>query len=185
LADARVPAVFLDRDGVINRRRPDHVKTWDEFEFLPGALEALAALRSMNAPVVVVTNQGAVGRGLISAEELGRIHTRMLQTIRAAGGHVEAIYACLHAPGEGCACRKPAPTLFKRASAELGIRLSDSIMVGDSPTDVAAARAAGCRPVLINNGQDTYEDDVVAVKDLAAAVMLWRDLSMAVAMTSC
>src|SRR5438094_10595507 len=98
LPDAPVPAVFLDRDGVINRRRPDHVKAWEEFEFLPGVLAALASLRSMNTPVVVVTNQGAVGRGLLSAEALGRIHTRMLQAIRAAGGHVEAIYACLHAP---------------------------------------------------------------------------------------
>jgi len=185
LADSRVPAVFLDRDGVINRRRPDHVKTWDEFEFLPGVLAALATLRSMNAHVVVVTNQGAVGRGLLTPEDLGRIHTRMLQTIRAAGGHVEAIYACLHAPGDGCACRKPAPTLFQRASAELGIRLSDSIMVGDSPTDVAAARAAGCRPVLIDGGEAAHDDDVVAVKDLAAAVMVWRDLSVPVGMMSC
>jgi histidinol-phosphate phosphatase family protein len=185
LADSRVPAVFLDRDGVINRRRPDHVKTWDEFEFLPGVLEAMATLQSMNAHVVVVTNQGVVGRGLLSVEDLGRIHTRMLQTIRDAGGHVEAIYACLHAPGEGCACRKPAPTLFQRASTDLGIRLSDSIMVGDSPTDVAAARAAGCRPVLICDGEDSQDDDVVAVKDLAAAVMVWRDLSMAVALTAC
>ena len=88
-----MPAVFLDRDGVINRRRPDHVKAWDEFEFLPGVLAALVTLRSMNTPVVVVTNQGVVGRGLLSAEALVRIHTRMLQTIRAAGGHVEAIYA--------------------------------------------------------------------------------------------
>ncbi len=180
-----MPAVFLDRDGVINRRRPDHVKTWDEFEFLPGVLGALATLRSMNTRVVVVTNQGAVGRGLLSPEDLDRIHTCMLQAIRAAGGHVEAIYTCLHAPGQGCACRKPAPTLFQRASLDLGIRLSASIMVGDSPTDVEAARAAGCRPVLINDGGGASDPDVVAVKDLAAAVMLWRDLSAAVGAILC
>lgn len=174
-----MPAVFLDRDGVINRRRPDHVKTWDEFEFLPGVLAALATLRTMNTPVVVVTNQGVVGRGLLSAEELGRIHTRMLRTIRAAGGHVEAIYACLHAPEQDCACRKPAPALLQRAGVDLGIRLSASIMVGDSPTDVEAARAAGCRPVLIGNGEPPTDPDVLAVKDLPAAVMLWRDLSTA------
>jgi histidinol-phosphate phosphatase family protein len=185
LADGRVPAVFLDRDGVINRRRPDHVKTWDEFEFLPGVLGALATLRSMNTPVVVVTNQGVVGRGLLAPEDLGRIHTRMLQTIRSAGGQVEAIYACLHAPGQGCACRKPAATLFHRASADLNIRLSDSIMVGDSPTDVAAARAAGCRPVLINDGGAASDPDVDAVKDLPGAVLLWRDLLTAVGAVSC
>lgn len=180
-----MPAVFLDRDGVINRRRPDHVKNWDEFEFLPGVLEALATLRAMNAPVVVVTNQGVVGRGLLSAEGLGRIHSRMLRAIRATGGQVEAIYACLHAPGEGCPCRKPAPTLFQRASSDLGIRLSGSIMVGDSPTDVAAARAAGCHPVLIDESQEAHDDDVVAVKDLAAAVTVWRNLSIGVGMNVC
>jgi len=171
-----VPAVFLDRDGVINRRRPDHVKAWEEFEFLPGVLAALASLRSMNTPVVVVTNQGAVGRGLLSAEALGRIHTRMLQAIRAAGGHVEAIYACLHAPAENCRCRKPAPTLLQRASLELGIALPASIMVGDSRSDVEAARAAGCRAVLISDSE-LADPDVLAVKDLPAAVALWRDLS--------
>ena len=171
-----MPAVFLDRDGVINRRRPDHVKAWEEFEFLPGVLAALATLRSMNTPVVVVTNQGAVGRGLLSAEALGRIHTRMLRAIRAAGGHVEAIYACLHAPAENCRCRKPAPTLLQRASLELGITLPASIMVGDSRSDVEAARAAGCRPVLISDSE-LADPDVLAVKDLPAAVALWRDLS--------
>ena len=171
-----MPAVFLDRDGVINRRRPDHVKAWEEFEFLPGVLAALASLRSMNTPVVVVTNQGAVGRGLLSAEALGRIHTRMLQAIRAAGGHVEAIYACLHAPAENCRCRKPAPRLLQRASLELGITLPASIMVGDSRSDVEAARAAGCRPVLISDSE-LADPDVLAVKDLPAAVALWRDLS--------
>ena len=171
-----MPAVFLDRDGVINRRRPDHVKAWEEFEFLPGVLAALVSLRSMNTPVVVVTNQGAVGRGLLSAEALGRIHTRMLQAIRAAGGHVEAIYACLHAPAENCRCRKPAPTLLQRASLELGIALPASIMVGDSRSDVEAARAAGCRAVLISDSE-LADPDVLAVKDLPAAVALWRDLS--------
>src|SRR2546430_10859182 len=150
LPDTVSPAVFLDRDGLINRRRPDHVKSWEEFEFLPGVLEALAALRSIDTRVVVITNQSVVGRGLLAAEGLRRIHARMLQAIRTAGGHVEAIYACLHAPAEGCTCRKPAPTLFYRASYDLGIRLSDSIMVGDSPTDVHSPPAPRGRPIFIH-----------------------------------
>jgi D-glycero-D-manno-heptose 1,7-bisphosphate phosphatase len=132
----------------------------------------------MDTPVVVVTNQAVVGRGLLAAEELGRIHAQMLQAIRSAGGHVEAIYACLHAPEQNCACRKPAPTLLQRASVDLGIRLPASIMVGDSPSDVEAARAAGCRPVLISDGESATAPDILAVKDLPEAVMLWRDLSM-------
>ena len=185
MPDTAVPAVFLDRDGVINRRRPDHVKRWEEFEFLPGVLETLAALRSMDTRVIVITNQGVVGRGLLAADGLRRIHTRMLHAIRAAGGHVEAIYACLHAPAQGCPCRKPAPTLFYRASGDLGIRLSDSIMVGDSPTDVEAARAAGCRPVLISDSEDAVAPDVVAIKGLPEVVTLWRDLSSAVGAVPC
>ena len=185
MPDAPVPAVFLDRDGVINRRRPDHVKSWEEFEFLPGVLGALAAWRAMDTRVIVITNQSAVGRGVLSDEGLRRIHTQMMKTIRAAGGHVEAVYACLHAPAQGCACRKPAPTLFYRASAELGIRLSDSIMVGDSPTDVEAARAAGCRPVLITDVAAGVAPDVVAVNGLQEAVRLWRDLSAAVGAVPC
>src|SRR5437773_6081341 len=185
LPDAPVPAVFLDRDGVINRRRPDHVKSWEEFEFLPGVLSALAAWRAMDTRVIVITNQSAVGRGVLSDEGLRRIHTQMMVTIRAAGGHVEEVYACPDAPAQGSASRKPAPTLFHRASADLGIRLSDSIMVGDSPTDVDAARAAGCRPILISDGGNAVSPDVVAIKGLPEVVRLWRDLFAAVGAVPC
>ena len=101
-------ALLLDRDGVINRELGHFVRSWEEFEFLPGVLGALAAWRAMDTRVIVITNQSAVGRGVLSDEGLRRIHTQMMETIRAAGGHVEAVYACLHAPAQGCACRKPA-----------------------------------------------------------------------------
>jgi histidinol-phosphate phosphatase family protein len=175
---AEAPAVFLDRDGVINRRRPDHVKSWDEFEFLPGVLPALAELRALGATVVVITNQSAVGRGLLSSLELRVIHQRMLAAIRDAGGHVTAVYSCLHAPADGCACRKPRPLLFQRASTDLDIALSDSIMVGDSATDVEAARAAGCRPVLIGGNGSPIDADILRAADLSEAVTLWRNLAL-------
>jgi len=185
LADRPVPAVFLDRDGVINRRRPDHDKNWDEFEFLPGVLRALAELRAMNAPVVVITNQGAVGRGLISADQLRDIHCRMLRAIEAAGGHVSAIYTCPHAPADGCACRKPKPALFHQASRDLGIDLPRSVMIGDSPTDVEAGRAAGCRPILVNDSGAPVDADVLAVNDLVEAARIWRTLSVPAGVASC
>jgi D-glycero-D-manno-heptose 1,7-bisphosphate phosphatase len=144
-------------------------------------LPALAQLRALAATVVVITNQSAVGRGLLTSLELRVIHHRMLAAIREAGGHVTAVYACLHAPGEGCACRKPKPLLFHRASSDLGIALPDSIMVGDSATDVQAARAAGCRPVLIGEGQSAPDNGVLHAADLAGAVGLWRDLALAAA----
>ena len=185
MADSPTPAVFLDRDGVINRRRPDHVKSWAEFEFLPGALDALSDLRAINAPVVIITNQGAVGRGLISADQLRDIHCRMLRAIEAAGGHVSAIYTCLHAPAEGCACRKPKPALFHQASADLRIDLPRSVMIGDSPTDVLAGRAAGCRPILISDGGGPVDADVLEVNDLVEAARIWRALSVPAGAVSC
>jgi histidinol-phosphate phosphatase family protein len=163
---------LLDRDGVINRRRLDHVKAWGEFEFLPGVLEALAELRRTEVPVVVLTNQAAVGRGLLTADELAYLHSRMVDAVREAGGEIEGIYVCPHVPQARCACRKPATDLFLRASADLGITLPGSVMVGDDLTDVQAARSVGCQPILITNGSPTRVDGVPNASDLTEAVAL-------------
>lgn len=166
-------AIFLDRDGVINRRRLDHVKSWAEFEFLPEALEGLREINRMRAPVVMVTNQSAVGRGLLSEADLGVIHKRMLSEISAAGGRIDAIYTCLHAPSDGCDCRKPAPGLLYRATAELGLRIESSVMIGDSVSDVQAARAAGCTPVLLADDLiHGAASDVPTARDLRCAAGL-------------
>jgi len=165
--------VFVDRDGVINRRRPDHVKSWEEFEFLPGAIDALARLHQMDARVVVITNQSVVGRGLVAQEDLVQIHRRMIDEVARGGGRIEGIYACPHSPEQGCSCRKPGTELFKRASAELGIDLTDSFMVGDSESDMLAARAAGSRPVLVSHAGPHHADsDQPVVRDLVEAVEL-------------
>jgi len=145
-------ALFLDRDGVINRKRADHVKSWAEFEFLPGALDGLALLHRMGIKVVVITNQAAVGRGLLKEEELASIHRQMFATVQAAGGNIERAYACLHTPDAGCRCRKPSTGLLEQASADLGVSLPASIMVGDSAGDLDAARAAGCVPIVVGDG---------------------------------
>jgi D-glycero-D-manno-heptose 1,7-bisphosphate phosphatase len=178
-------AVFLDRDGVINRRRLDHVKSWGEFEFLPGTLDALAQLRRMGLRSVVITNQSAVGRGLISEEQLFSIHQQMTMLIAEAGGLIERIYICPHLPSARCACRKPAAELFLRASRELGIDLRLSTMIGDSRTDVEAARAVGSVPILIADGQVNREDDVSVVRDLAQAVGLIPQLLYAPEASQC
>jgi histidinol-phosphate phosphatase family protein len=170
-------AIFLDRDGVINRRRVDHVKSWAEFEFLPEALEGLREINRMGTPVVMVTNQSAVGRGLLSEADLDVIHERMLSEISAAGGRIDAIYSCLHTPSEGCDCRKPAPGLLHRATAELGLRIESSVMVGDSVSDVQAARAAGCTPVLLaHDFIDGTACEVPTARDLLHAAGLVANL---------
>lgn len=145
----RWPVVFLDRDGVINRTRPDYVKHWDEFELLPGAVEAVTRICATGRDVIVLTNQSAIGRGLMTAATVQEIHGRLSLVVEAAGGHIRAFLVCPHAPADRCLCRKPAPGLFFRARDELGLALPDAIMVGDQPADVKAAWAAGCSAILV------------------------------------
>jgi len=147
--------VLLDRDGVINANRPDHVKCWDEFKFLPGTLPALAMLTERGFTIVVVTNQAVINRGLMSLVELDELHSRMCSVIRMHGGRVGAVLYCPHRPEENCSCRKPQPGLLLRAKHQLGVDLAAAIVVGDHVTDLEAARRAGCRSVLVSSGRLT------------------------------
>lgn len=147
--------VIVDRDGVVNRRLEQSVRTWSEFEFLPGSVDGVAMLSRAGFRVVVVTNQANIGRGLLDIAILDEIHDRMLQALAAQGGEVAGIYVCPHAPEEGCDCRKPKPGLLLRAAAELGFDLVPTWAIGDSATDVAAAVAAGARPLMVLSGGAT------------------------------
>jgi D-glycero-D-manno-heptose 1,7-bisphosphate phosphatase len=141
--------VFLDRDGVINVDRRDYVKLWSEFKFLPKVFEALRLLKKNNLRVVVITNQSAVHRGLMSISTLREIHEKMLTAIEVKGGRIEAIYFCPHIPDEKCNCRKPKPGMVLRAKKDLKIDLSRSYLVGDSKKDVELARSVGVKCVRI------------------------------------
>jgi len=143
-------AVFLDRDGVINRDSDDFVKSWEEFEFLPGSLEALSALSGTPYKIVVITNQSGIGRGLLTETTLEQMHLRMIDRVRAAGGRIDAIYICPHLPTVGCGCRKPAPGLYFRAARELNLDLTSSWAIGDSWRDIEAADQARVKAVLLN-----------------------------------
>lgn len=146
-------AVFLDRDGVINENRDDHVKSWREFAFMPGVFTPLRRLAESGLAVVVISNQSAVGRGLISQQELDTIHRQMTREIKRNGGRVDAIHYCPHHPADGCDCRKPRPGLLLRAATRLNLDLSRSFLVGDAQSDLEAALSAGCRPVLVLTGR--------------------------------
>ncbi len=146
--------VLVDRDGVINRVRPDYVKRWEELELLPGALDALARLERAGCEVVVLTNQSVISRGLLSREAVDEIHGRLSAVVQRAGGRIHAFLICPHAPGDGCTCRKPAPGLLLRARDELGVDLSRAVMVGDQPSDMEAARAVGCPAILVDPDGD-------------------------------
>jgi len=144
--------VFLDRDGVINRDSPNYIKSWAEFEFLPSSLEAIARLTRHGATCIVITNQSAVNRGLISRSRLEEMHQRMQTAIHAAGGVITDIFYCPHTPEEGCECRKPKPGLIHQACRAYPIDLSVAVMVGDSARDIECGRRAGCGRTLLITG---------------------------------
>ena len=147
------PAIFLDRDGVLNENRSDYVKNWEEFTFLPGALQALRALSQLNLPIFVVTNQAVVNRELVPRALVDQIHRRMISQIRHVGAAITQVFYCPHLPSEGCGCRKPAPGLLLSAAAQFDIELSRSVLVGDANTDILAGQRAGCMTVLVLTGR--------------------------------
>lgn len=146
-------AIFLDRDGVICENRSDYVKSWREFKFLPGAKQSLAALRYLGLPIIVVTNQSAIGRGVVPANVVDHIHRRMVAEIQAYGGQISKVYCCPHHPEAGCVCRKPQPGMLQQAAQELGVELNGSYMIGDAMSDLRAGQQAGCHPILVLTGR--------------------------------
>jgi D-glycero-D-manno-heptose 1,7-bisphosphate phosphatase len=151
---ARRRSVILDRDGVINKRPPkaEYVRTWDDFEWLPGAKEALRVFSEAGYRVIVVSNQAGIGRGVMTEDDLTRIHLKMKETAVEAGGCVEAVYYCPHDWEFGCECRKPRPGLLFRAQRELSLDLSRTPFIGDDARDAEAADAAGCPSVMLSEG---------------------------------
>lgn len=150
-ASARDFSLFLDRDGVINRRLPDeYVRSWSEFEFLPEALDAIARFSAIFRRVFVVTNQRGIGRGLMSEADLIEIHRRMLDAVREHHGRIDRIYHCPHDLDARCDCRKPEIGLALRARADFPeVNFARALMVGDSKSDMQFAARAGMKKVWI------------------------------------
>jgi D-glycero-D-manno-heptose 1,7-bisphosphate phosphatase len=144
------PALFLDRDGVLNRHIVDgYVIEPSDFEPIDFALDAAAAARSVGAALVVVTNQGSIGRNMATESQVMAIHGLLLATLGARGIVIDAIYICPHHPlsadptQRDCHCRKPKPGLILAAARDLNLDLASSMLIGDQASDIAAARAAG------------------------------------------
>lgn len=162
-----VSLVILDRDGVINHDSDDYIKSPDEWQPLPGSLEAIARLCRADYTVVVATNQAGVGRGLFSQEMLIRIHRKMASSIRDKGGRLDSVFFCPHSPAEQCGCRKPKPGMLLEISDRLGIGLSGVPVVGDSLRDLEAAEAAGAIPVLVKTGRGRLTQEKLSKGDLS------------------
>ena len=172
------PAILFDRDGVLNRRIPDgYVLSPQGFEWLPGARTALRQAAEAGLVCAVVTNQACVGRGLARAPTIQAIHDRMVAEAAAAGGRIDGVFVCPHRPEDGCDCRKPKPGLVYQAAEVLGLDLAASLLIGDSPTDVQAAAAAGVRAIRVGPrpqaGADAGAPVAAWVPDAAAAVAWW------------
>ena len=148
------PGLFLDRDGVIIENREAYVRNWDDVAFYPQAISALVRLSQSPYKIVMVTNQSVIGRGIITQEQAEDINCSILETIRKAGGRIDGVWICPHAPSEKCSCRKPAPGMILQAALSLSIDLSLSIMVGDAITDIQAGKAAGVmQTILVRTGR--------------------------------
>lgn len=171
---AKKPAIFLDRDGVINTKMPegDYVKDWSEFFFLPGVIKAIRMLKRNGFLIAVTTNQRCVARGIISEKRLKEIHERMVNEIRKCGGDIDALYYCPHDVSDGCECRKPEPGMISRAiedfrDCDVEVDLEKSYVIGDSEKDVASAKKLGIKAIKI--GGYSPEADINK-KDLLEAV---------------
>ena len=143
----RCPAVILDRDGVLNKKslRAEYVRTWKDWEWLPGAKEALRLYKKAGYRVILVSNQAGIARGMMTESDLADIHGRMKAEVIEAGGRIDAIYYCPHGWDAGCECRKPKPGMLLQSQREFHLDLSRTVYIGDDERDRQAAEAAGCR----------------------------------------
>lgn len=151
--------VLLDRDGVINRKPPEHdyVKSWSEFEFLPGAIEALKLLTQNGYDIYIVTNQRSIARGMMDEHDLNVIHEKLKEELEKHDARINRIYYCPHGLDDRCDCRKPKPGMLFQAARENDFDLTKAIFIGDDERDLQAGDAAGCETILVTPEKNLLE----------------------------
>ncbi|HLA37318.1 MAG TPA: HAD family hydrolase [Candidatus Brocadiales bacterium] len=174
-------AVFLDRDGTIIHGVP-YLSSPEELVLLPNSARAIRLFKEEGFTVVIATNQSGVARGYFTEQRLHEIHERLLDLLSQEGATIDAVYYCPHLP-EGtvaeysieCQCRKPKTGMLLRAAREHGINLKGSIMIGDTPGDILAGNAVGCKTVLVKNHEEEIDMPVEAdlvVRDIWKAAQI-------------
>lgn len=162
--------IILDRDGVINENPPNYgyVTSWNDFKFLPNALEAIYNLTSVGFRIFIATNQACIGKGLLTEKQLSFIHQRMLSEIRNNGGHIEEIYYCPHHPDDGCLCRKPQPGMLLSASDDHQFEVGEACFIGDSYSDIQASQKAGIQSILVltGHGRESFSSYTMSDSDV-------------------
>jgi D-glycero-D-manno-heptose 1,7-bisphosphate phosphatase len=173
MSDPRIPAIFLDRDGVIIREKNFQCDP-ETIEFIPGSIDALLRLEGLL--MVVVSNQSGVARGYFSQNDVVKFNQALDARLKRDGVSISAWYFCPHGPDDACSCRKPRPGMILRAARELPINLEQSWIVGDKSTDIATGNAAGLKTILVQTGYAGKEPGAKMVRpdhianDLLAAV---------------
>jgi D-glycero-D-manno-heptose 1,7-bisphosphate phosphatase len=145
--------VILGRDGILNEYREEHVTTPEEWQPVPGALEAVARINHAGWHTVVATNQSGIGRGMIDMSAVNTVHAHMNKMLQVQGGRLDAVFFCPHTPEDNCDCRKPKPGMLLDVGRRYGIDLATVPVVGDTARDLIAAHAAGCEPHLVLSGR--------------------------------
>jgi D-glycero-D-manno-heptose 1,7-bisphosphate phosphatase len=166
--------VLIDRDGVINEELQGYVKSPEELHILEPALEGLALLKRSGFTCVVITNQSVVGRGIISMDTLNRIHKYMRAAVKARGGDIDDVIACTDRPDHATYRRKPAPGMLLEAMEKYRALPASTPFIGDAPTDMEAAHAAGCPRYLVMTGKG--RDTARALPEKLQPVTLCDDL---------
>ena len=173
------PAIFLDRDGVIIENRSNYVRRWEDVAIYGQALTALSEINSSAYKVFMVTNQSAVGRGIISMKTVWEINTRLVRIIEQTGGRIDGVYVCPHAPGDHCECRKPKPGLLFQAAEAHNLDFSHSILIGDTLSDLMAGQAAGVgQTVLVRTGLGAEQEISKKARELKA-ILIYDTLAQA------
>jgi len=164
-------AVFLDRDGVINRRAAKHeyITSWEEFKFLPNVLTALNEISKTSHMIIIISNQRGISRGKMSEIDLENIHQKMLDEIKKSGGRIDKIYYCPHGDDE-CECRKPLPGMIDIAESDFNLHLKGSWVIGDSLSDIQAGKARECNTIYIGEKNDAITLSDYTVKSLNEAI---------------
>ena len=147
----KLKTVFVDRDGVINQERSDYVKSISELEIYPNVAKNIKSLKDAGFLVIVITNQSAVNRGIITHEIVSQIHDSIQDHLKKYGTFLDGFYYCPHTPDENCNCRKPKSGLLEKAILELNVDLNSSWMIGDRDSDVEASNSIGCKAIKISD----------------------------------
>ncbi|AZC21728.1 D-glycero-beta-D-manno-heptose-1,7-bisphosphate 7-phosphatase [Pseudomonas sessilinigenes] len=165
--------LILDRDGVINHDSDAYIKSVAEWIPLPGSIEAIAQLSKAGWTVAVATNQSGIARGYYDLATLDAMHARLRELVAQQGGEVGLIVYCPHGPDEGCDCRKPKPGMLRTIAEHYGTGLNGLWFVGDSLSDLEAAKAVDCQPILVKTGKG----EKTLGKTLPVGTLIFDDLA--------